>query len=345
MLLDDRVLRQEDGPLNIPAGGLSEIAAMKPVGSDGLGSFVMISDDRGNWGPPRALRMDLRFDMQQLRFHVLDRQWLWLTRSHEPDVTVPAIIDGEALRYDRKSGRLIWSSEGAVNQSVPPGVYETDLTGRLLRQIALPAHVLPDPAKKFGVRANKAFEAMDLSADGRFIVLMNEFSLSQDEYPGFARQGPLLRVITIDRALGQVQSEHSYRLDLFPTPREVGGDGGTAGNGAVSLLLLGDGRYLVLERGFSPTLGARIYLYLADPTGADDLMGHPEGLDETVRPASKQLIADLLATGLRVDNWEGMAFGPDLPDGRKTLILVSDDNFNRLFQSTIIAWIALPPLD
>jgi hypothetical protein len=34
-----------------------------------------------------------------------------------------------------------------------------------------------------------------------------------------------------------------------------------------------------------------------------------------------------LAPGL--DNFEGLAFGPPLPDGRPTLIIVSDDNFNR----------------
>jgi hypothetical protein len=31
-----------------------------------------------------------------------------------------------------------------------------------------------------------------------------------------------------------------------------------------------------------------------------------------------------------LDNFEGMVFGPDLPDGSRTLIIVSDDNFNPL---------------
>ena len=29
-----------------------------------------------------------------------------------------------------------------------------------------------------------------------------------------------------------------------------------------------------------------------------------------------------------LDNFEGMAFGPRLPDGRASLVLVSDDNFS-----------------
>ena len=32
--------------------------------------------------------------------------------------------------------------------------------------------------------------------------------------------------------------------------------------------------------------------------------------------------------GITLDNVEGMTFGPDLPDGRRTLVLVSDDNFS-----------------
>jgi hypothetical protein len=32
--------------------------------------------------------------------------------------------------------------------------------------------------------------------------------------------------------------------------------------------------------------------------------------------------------GIPIDNIEGMTFGPPLPDGRQTLVIVSDNNFN-----------------
>jgi hypothetical protein len=38
-------------------------------------------------------------------------------------------------------------------------------------------------------------------------------------------------------------------------------------------------------------------------------------------------LLNLDALGLPLDNVEGMAFGPDLPDGRRSLVLVSDNNF------------------
>jgi len=54
-----------------------------------------------------------------------------------------------------------------------------------------------------------------------------------------------------------------------------------------------------------------------------------------ITPVGKTLVLDLsevpglspdLAPSL--DNFEGLAFGPRLADGRSTLIVVSDDNFN-----------------
>jgi hypothetical protein len=47
----------------------------------------------------------------------------------------------------------------------------------------------------------------------------------------------------------------------------------------------------------------------------------------TVRPVQKTLLLDLDTLGIPLDNVEGMAFGPTLPDGRRSLILVSDNNF------------------
>ena len=48
---------------------------------------------------------------------------------------------------------------------------------------------------------------------------------------------------------------------------------------------------------------------------------------------------DLLAAGLSPDNWEALAVGPSFADGRPTLLLASDDNFNPL-QANRLARIA-----
>jgi hypothetical protein len=42
----------------------------------------------------------------------------------------------------------------------------------------------------------------------------------------------------------------------------------------------------------------------------------------------KSLLLNLDTLGIPLDNVEGMTFGPRLPDGRRSLILVSDNNFS-----------------
>jgi 3-phytase len=64
-----------------------------------------------------------------------------------------------------------------------------------------------------------------------------------------------------------------------------------------------------------------------------------------VVPVTKTLLLDLgqlpglpkelVATAL--DNFEGMTFGPRLPDGRATLLLVSDDNFRNIQRTWFLA--------
>ena len=48
----------------------------------------------------------------------------------------------------------------------------------------------------------------------------------------------------------------------------------------------------------------------------------------SIHAAQKSLLLDLDELGIPLDNVEGMTFGPNLPDGRRSLILVSDNNFS-----------------
>jgi hypothetical protein len=45
-------------------------------------------------------------------------------------------------------------------------------------------------------------------------------------------------------------------------------------------------------------------------------------------PVSQREVFAFDDLGIPIDNIEGMTFGPSLPDGRQTLVIVSDNNFN-----------------
>jgi glycerophosphoryl diester phosphodiesterase len=45
-------------------------------------------------------------------------------------------------------------------------------------------------------------------------------------------------------------------------------------------------------------------------------------------PAQKTLLLDLTSLDIPIDNIEGITFGQNLPNGQRSLILVSDNNFS-----------------
>ena len=89
-------------------------------------------------------------------------------------------------------------------------------------------------------------------------------------------------------------------------------------------------------------------VYEASFADATDVAGLSSLAGQTPVSATKRLVVDLaswipsfppaLAT---LSNIEGMSFGPPGPNGERTVMLVSDDNF-RATQTTAFIWFALP---
>jgi Esterase-like activity of phytase len=80
----------------------------------------------------------------------------------------------------------------------------------------------------------------------------------------------------------------------------------------------------------APTLGNAgntTKLYSVAIPGAANVDGVDSiaGLD--VRTVEKMELLNLDVLGIPLDNVEGMTIGPRLPDGRRSLVLVSDNNF------------------
>jgi hypothetical protein len=103
-------------------------------------------------------------------------------------------------------------------------------------------------------------------------------------------------------------------------------------NGLVELLPFNNEFMLSMERSFSvgaPGTGNTIKLYSVAFPGADDVNGLDSlsGSLGSIRPVEKTLLLDLRTLGIPLDNVEGMTIGPVLPDGRRSLLLVSDNNF------------------
>ena len=80
-----------------------------------------------------------------------------------------------------------------------------------------------------------------------------------------------------------------------------------------------------------------------DISGATDTRSIQSLRNGNYVPASKRLVLDLNQLNLpRLDNIEGIAWGPKLANGNDSLVLVSDDNFNPAQVTQFLAFEVLP---
>jgi len=115
------------------------------------------------------------------------------------------------------------------------------------------------------------------------------------------------------------------------------------GQGTCEILAINDHKFLVLERDnrsnlqSPPQAPTRKKIYKIDLTGATDVSGVeslPAGaLPATIVPVGKSLFFDLLDAAFNLaptiaEKIEGLAWGPDLEDGRHVLYVVSDNDLN-----------------
>lgn len=259
---------------------------------------------------------------------------LWAVHDESPSIV--ALIPDRELRTWRLGETVELEIEGRVDLEglaiVPEGfivcsekgprIIELDRGGRFVRDIALPPHFVT-------ARQNKSLESLTVSPSGRYLFTTTEAALERDGEVASARAGTRVRIVRMNRSNGDA-SEHVYETD--PVPYDDG-DWGVS-----DLAALDDSVLLVLERGWSKGRGntVRVYQTALDPrascTGVDALERSSPALAKTLRVDLSKLVAGGLpkpkqpqATPL-LDNFEGLALGPPLLDGRRSLLMVSDDN-------------------
>ncbi|MGP4005041.1 esterase-like activity of phytase family protein [Streptomyces sp. 4N124] len=181
-----------------------------------------------------------------------------------------------------------------------------------------------------GVRNNQALEGLTLSPDGRKVVTVTENALVQDgPAAGLTAKSPS-RLLVADRATGKPQAEHVYEVDPIsdaptaPLPAPVGTY--SADRGVTEILAINGTDYITVERSFASGVGFAIRLYWTSTIGATNVDGK-DALSGDEKPMRKKLLYDFTTSGTDADNVEGITWGPTLPDGSRSLVLVADDNF------------------
>ena len=171
------------------------------------------------------------------------------------------------------------------------------------------------PAVFARARKNLSLESITWNDTARQFWIANEETLESDGPLASASAGSLVRLQRLDARFRPV-AQFAWRTE--PASFRFHG----AGSGVADLCVLPDGRLLILERGFSAA-GLHLRIFLADFQNATDT-SRIAALDGTaVIPARKILLYEQ-ATGFV--NFEGIALGPTLADGTRSLIVLADSN-------------------
>jgi hypothetical protein len=293
--------------------------------------FYAISDDRSNINPARFYTLAIDLDNNKIQDIKIKK--VTFLKNESGQNYDPGTIDAEGIAVSPRNTVFI-SSEGSPNSNIPPFVGEFDLeTGQLKQYLRIPQRYLPGTKESpQGVQENFGFEALSLnpnslSPDDPFrLFTATESALIQDnnlvDDPESEARNRWMHYVVNPFGDPILVAEHLYLLD--PPADDV------LYNGLSAMMTLEkEGYFLTLERTYGLFgAGAKIFQVINANATDTSQIASLKGDISNIIPLKKQLVLDLNSLGIELDNLEGITFGPRLPDGSRSLLLVSDDNFN-----------------
>lgn len=240
-----------------------------------------------------------------------------------------------AGRLDPEGIRTSGDERIMLSDEYGPDVIEFSKDGRELRRLWVPdffrieypssSKLEENAANTSGRRSNNGLEGLARTPTGKFFGLMQK-PLIQDSEPSAdgSYGGTNCRLIELGSKSQQPGRQFVYRLDQ-------------PDNKLNEVLALTDEQFLVIERdglaGEEAKYKKVMLIDIADATDVSDQRALPRPLPASIIPVKKQVFIDLLnpAYGLNgaemPEKIEGLAFGPNLSDGRRSLIVCSDNDF------------------
>ncbi len=250
------------------------------------------------------------------------------------------ITGGLSLQHARDYEGIALAQDGAsvyVSTENPLEVRQYRLSdGAYLQSLPVPA-VYQNHRAWFGLES--------LSRAGSALWTANEEALSVDGDFSRTTSGTVVRLQRFDlngAGGATAGAQYAYNVEKIHsnvTDANQYGGYNYSRSGLSDLVALPDGRLLALERSFAYAdflgisgLGSsyQTRIYLVDPAGATDVSGLVGLVGETYTPALK---SPLWSTGSGIGNLEGLALGPQLPNGNWTVLGIVDSGSSTDFLS------------
>jgi len=252
--------------------------------------------------------------------------------AFDPDDPAKSMrLDPEGVRVARNGNLFICDEFG-------PYLYEFTPEGKRARSLKVPDKFLiarPSkdqkaelpPNNKKGRLANKSMEGLAIAPDGSRLFGIMENALIQDGALDSSnkRVGTNNRLLEVEIATGKSR-EFVYQLD-------------SAKNCLCEIVAINEHEFVVIERdtksGDEAKFKSLMKIDIAGATDVSDVESLPtKGLPGKIKPVSKKQLVNLLDPKWKLagpslpEKFEGLAFGPDLPDGRRLLLVTADNDYH-----------------
>lgn len=245
-------------------------------------------------------------------------------------------LDPEGIAFYRNS--IFIASEGNFYQNIPAFIKEFSLEGKPLRSLPIPEKFMAENGNKNqGLRSNLSLESLTITPDQNYLFTATENSLIQDGDKASLDRGTPSRILRYNLQTNQPDREFLYLTDPLANSSFIAEQYNR--QGLVDLLAIDQQHLISLERSFSLGLGYTIKLFLVNLEPADNIQDVTsiKQVNSEIVPAEKTLLLNLNSLNILIDNIEGLTWGSPLPEGGRSLILISDNNFMSLQTTQIIA--------
>ncbi len=330
------------GEATLPKGLIyqkTEVGGLSGITYDAKNNlYYAISDDRGQKAAARfyTLKIDLSKGYIQKNGVIPVNITTLLNTNSQAFRAGESDTEGITLTNKRT---VFISSEGDAEKLINPSIKEFSLSsGKEIATLPIPNKFLPDRTTQQGIRNNLAFESLTITPNNKHIFTATENALIQDGVAAKPNIGSPCRILQYNLVTNQPEKEFLYQTEPVSPFLNLTGK---FASGLPDLLALDNqGHFLSLERSFTG-LGFAISLFQVSLEGSDDIHKIDSLLavdSKNIKPVHKKLLLDLRTLDVLLDNIEGLTLGPKLPDGQQSLILISDNNFNSLQRTQILAF-------
>lgn len=260
----------------------------------------------------------------------------------------------KGLRFDPEGVRVSPAGTCWISDEYGPWIDEFNTEGKRVRRLDVPAKfrvVKPGPNARAelpphnvsGRQSNRGFEGLAISPDGTKLWTILQSPLLQDHALDAKGKRIGLNIRVLEVTLSGERAGATREL-VYPLAK--------ASNGVSEILAINDHELLVLERdgevGREAVWRQICKIDIANATDVSNVDSLPsDDLPRTITPVSKSTWLDLASERFGLvgkdmpEKIEGLAFGPTLPDGRRTLIVSVDNDLRTDAPSTffVFGWV------